>query len=111
MADPRTMHLDTLTRRWDLVAELVHCAYCLGALPPDVDGACEECGTGTPPGLPPVPLLIVAEEPKLTKEEMVEAALLAASPAVGAPAPVVEVEPAAGGWMAMLKSWARWPNV
>lgn len=34
-------------RPWDEVEPVQHCPACRGALPANVDGACEECGSGT----------------------------------------------------------------
>lgn len=91
MAD-RDMALDCRGGPWPLVPVLTCCPKCGGALPPDDVEACSTCGTGTPSGLPPVPLLVI-EEHNLTEEEMVEA--------VGPP-----VVSARLSWA----RWARWPN-
>ena len=97
MADPRTMHLDGLTRPWWSVPGFNFCSRCLGSLPPVDPDACSTCGTGTPPGLPTVPLLVVDEEHKLTEEDTV---LL----------PVRVRDVAQEGRRAWWERFARWPN-
>jgi hypothetical protein len=51
VADPHTLDLDGPTQPWSSVRDREHCPACFGALPPDTEAACSDCGTGTPPGL------------------------------------------------------------
>lgn len=85
-----------------------YCPHCLGALPPDVDGACEECGSGTP-AAPPVTIRMVQGTFTPTGPLTPPAGSAVPDEAhvrIEADAPVPEPI----GWTTMLKSWARWPN-
>lgn len=48
---PGLREMDRRARPWREVPDVVRCGACRGALPPDTEAACSDCGIGTPPGL------------------------------------------------------------